>query len=143
MNKKVMRGKWRQARGGMKVEWGRLTDNERRMIDGKIDQIVGMFQERYGYTQERAVGALRHYLGTHAPQPTPAPKVMQGRILIGSAVGVALLAAAGWVTFRKLFTNQQPAVFGPEEENTVEPADTRPEWEDFEAEMMEYETAVT
>lgn len=142
MNKTMIRGKWRQARGGVKFEWGRLTDNERRMIDGKIDQILGVLQERYGYTQERATAALRHYLGTDAPKavlpPTTTPK---GRILFGSAVGLAIIAAAGWVTFAKIFSGQ-PATLGEADEETFTDADDRFEPEDFEVEMMGYEAAL-
>jgi len=143
MNRTMLRGKWRQARGGMKAEWGRLTDNDRRMLDGKIDQMLGLFQERYGYTQERASDALKHYLGGHANRrPKVSVKVPQGRFMIVSTVGLIIVAIAGWFTFAKLFSGKQPAVFAPEEGELAGLEDMQFEPEDFEAELMGYEAAL-
>jgi uncharacterized protein YjbJ (UPF0337 family) len=65
MNKTAFQGKMRQVRGGLKMRWARLTDDDRRMLDGTIDQVVGLFQERYGDTREQAVKALAHYLESY------------------------------------------------------------------------------
>lgn len=62
MNKTAIQGKMRQVRGGLKMRWARLADDDRRMLDGKIDQMVGLFQERYGDTREQSVKALARYL---------------------------------------------------------------------------------
>ncbi|MEZ4674748.1 MAG: CsbD family protein [Caldilineaceae bacterium] len=97
----MIRGKLRQARGGLKAEWGRLTEDDRRMLDGKIDQLVGLFQERYGYTQERAAAALEHYLGGRAKKPAGQTGGHCDRQPIGCFIGTGFrnrVAVAGWFT---------------------------------------------
>jgi uncharacterized protein YjbJ (UPF0337 family) len=49
-----MEGKWEQAKGKIKEKWGKLTDDDMTVINGKRDQLAGRIQERYGYTKERA-----------------------------------------------------------------------------------------
>ena len=50
----TVKGKWKQIRGKTKEWWGRLTDDDLDVIDGKRDQLIGKLQERYGYTKTRA-----------------------------------------------------------------------------------------
>ena len=54
MNKDVFEGKWKQLRGQAKEWWGELTDDDLERVGGKYDQFVGLLQEKYGYTRERA-----------------------------------------------------------------------------------------
>ena len=53
-NQDVLAGKWKQARGKVKQMWGKLTDNDLDRISGHVDQLVGIVQERNGYTKEQA-----------------------------------------------------------------------------------------
>jgi uncharacterized protein YjbJ (UPF0337 family) len=50
----VMEGKWKQLRGRVKEAWGVLTDDEIDQIGGKRDRLVGLLQERLGYTRMQA-----------------------------------------------------------------------------------------
>jgi len=54
MNDTAVKGYWKQIRIRAKEWWGKLTDDDLDMIDGKRDQLIGKLQERYGYTKERA-----------------------------------------------------------------------------------------
>lgn len=54
MNWDQMAGKWNQAKGSIKERWGKLTDDDLTLINGKRDQLVGKIQERYGITKEKA-----------------------------------------------------------------------------------------
>ncbi|WP_235942421.1 CsbD family protein [Yersinia thracica] len=38
----------------MKEKWGKLTDDDLTVIEGKRDQLVGKIQEKYGYQKEQA-----------------------------------------------------------------------------------------
>ncbi len=38
----------------MKEKWGKLTDDDMQVIEGKRDQLVGKIQERYGYAKDEA-----------------------------------------------------------------------------------------
>ncbi len=38
----------------MKEQWGKLTDDDMTVIEGKRDQLVGKIRERYGYQKDQA-----------------------------------------------------------------------------------------
>jgi uncharacterized protein YjbJ (UPF0337 family) len=54
MNSDVFEGKWKQVRGEAREWWGKLTDDDLDKVGGKFDKFVGVIQEKYGYTRERA-----------------------------------------------------------------------------------------
>ena len=54
MNWDQISGKWKQAKGQVKQQWGKLTDDELDVIAGQRDQLVGKVQERYGIAKEEA-----------------------------------------------------------------------------------------
>ena len=54
MNWDQVEGKWKRYKGQVKEKWGKLTDDDLDVIDGKRQQIVGKIQERYGITREAA-----------------------------------------------------------------------------------------
>ncbi|MBD9652880.1 CsbD family protein [Ensifer sp. ENS09] len=45
-------GNWKQVKGKIKEQWGRHTDDDLDVIDGKCDQLEGKIQERYGYAKD-------------------------------------------------------------------------------------------
>lgn len=62
MNKDVLEGQWKQIKGKVKQQWGRLTDDELDMISGRYDELAGLIQERYGYSREEADNELDMFL---------------------------------------------------------------------------------
>ena len=54
MNKEEAGGNWKQFKGNVKEQWGKLTDDDMTIIEGKRDQLVGKIQERYGYQKDQA-----------------------------------------------------------------------------------------
>ncbi|MBN9928470.1 CsbD family protein [Pantoea agglomerans] len=54
MNKDEASGNWKQFKGKMKEKWGKLTEDDMQVIEGKRDQLVGKIQERYGSTKDEA-----------------------------------------------------------------------------------------
>lgn len=62
MNQDVFEGKWKEMRGQVKEWWGELTDDDLEQVDGKADQLIGLLQQRYGYTKEHAEEALNQRL---------------------------------------------------------------------------------
>jgi len=65
MNKDVFEGKWKQLRGQAKEWWGKLTDDDLERVGGKYDQFVGLIQEKYGYTRERAQEEIDRRMAEH------------------------------------------------------------------------------
>jgi uncharacterized protein YjbJ (UPF0337 family) len=54
MNSDQWSGNWKQFKGTVKEQWGKLTDDDLTVIEGKRDQLVGRIQERYGVAKEKA-----------------------------------------------------------------------------------------
>lgn len=54
MNKDEAGGNWKQLKGKLKEKWGKLTDDDMTIVEGKRDQLVGKIQERYGYAKDQA-----------------------------------------------------------------------------------------
>jgi uncharacterized protein YjbJ (UPF0337 family) len=61
MNRDIVAGKWQQLRGKVKEEWGKLTDDDLTMSEGKFDKLSGVLRERYGYTREKAEDELERF----------------------------------------------------------------------------------
>lgn len=54
MNAEQLSGKWKQMKGSVKQQWGKLTDDDLDVIDGQRDVLIGKLQERYGIAKEEA-----------------------------------------------------------------------------------------
>ena len=48
MNWDIIKGDWKQFKGHVKEQWGKLTDDNLDQIEGKRDQLTGKIQEAYG-----------------------------------------------------------------------------------------------
>jgi len=44
---------WKQMKGKVKEQWGKLTDDDLDMINGQREQLEGRIQERYGYQKDK------------------------------------------------------------------------------------------
>ena len=78
MNKDVFEGKWKQIRGQAKAWWGRLTDDDLNKVAGKFESFVGLLQEKYGYSRERAQEELEKHVNEYETnmnrKTEPAPR---------------------------------------------------------------------
>jgi uncharacterized protein YjbJ (UPF0337 family) len=54
MNWDRIEGKWKQYKGQVKEQWGKLTNDDLDTISGQRQQLVGRIQERYGIAKEDA-----------------------------------------------------------------------------------------
>jgi uncharacterized protein YjbJ (UPF0337 family) len=61
MNTDHIEGKWKQLKGAVKVQWGKLTDDDIQVINGKRDQLVGKIQQRYGIVKTEAEKQLAEF----------------------------------------------------------------------------------
>ena len=61
MNKDEAGGNWKQLKGKFKEKWGKLTDDDMTVVEGKRDQLVGKIQERYGYEKDRAEKEVKEW----------------------------------------------------------------------------------
>lgn len=54
MNEDMMEGKWKQLKGKVRENWGKLTDDDVDEIAGKKEHFVGKIQEKYGMERNEA-----------------------------------------------------------------------------------------
>ena len=74
MNRDVLSGKWKQLKGGVKEQWGKLTDDDLDVAAGRYDKLTGLLQERYGWAKDRAERELDQFLDR-----TPDPGMQSAR----------------------------------------------------------------
>ncbi len=54
MNSDTIQGNWKQLKGKVQQQWGKLTDDDFDVIDGKRTELIGRVQERYGIARDQA-----------------------------------------------------------------------------------------
>jgi uncharacterized protein YjbJ (UPF0337 family) len=54
MNNDIFAGQWKEMRGALRSWWGKLTDDDLERIGGEKDKLIGVMQEKYGYTRDQA-----------------------------------------------------------------------------------------
>jgi uncharacterized protein YjbJ (UPF0337 family) len=62
MNEDQIKGNWKQLKGKVKEKWGKLTDDDLEVIEGRTDQLVGKLQERYGIARQEAERQFKEFL---------------------------------------------------------------------------------
>ena len=67
MNNDRFEGSWLQFKGKVKEQWGKLTDDDLDVIQGKRDQLLGKIKERHGISHEEAEEQLTQW---HQKNPT-------------------------------------------------------------------------
>ncbi len=65
MNWDRIEGNWKQVKGQVKEGWGKLTDDDISVINGKRDQLVGKIQERYGCAKDEAERQVKAWEQRH------------------------------------------------------------------------------
>lgn len=68
LNEDVMKGKWKQVRGAIKAQWGKLTDDELEKTSGNLMSIAGIIQEKYGLKKEEVQDKLNSISAKYADQ---------------------------------------------------------------------------
>jgi len=61
MNWDKVEGNWKQFKGKVKEQWGRLTDDQLDVIAGRRDQLAGKIQEAYGITRDEAERQIKAF----------------------------------------------------------------------------------
>lgn len=60
MNQEQLEGKFNQIKGKVKETWGRLTDDDIALLNGKSDQFFGKLEEKYGLSKEEGERQLKN-----------------------------------------------------------------------------------
>lgn len=54
MNWDEIEGNWKQLKGKVRSQWGKLTDDDIEVVNGKRTELLGILQTRYGHAKEQA-----------------------------------------------------------------------------------------
>lgn len=54
MNQDRIQGRWKQLKGKVREQWGKLTDDDLDVIAGRRDQLLGHIQQRHGLAKDEA-----------------------------------------------------------------------------------------
>ena len=54
MNWGRIEGHWKQMKGRARQQWGKLTNDDLNLVEGKRTELVGRIQERYGIASDEA-----------------------------------------------------------------------------------------
>ena len=61
MNKDITSGNFKQLKGKIKQQWGKLTDDEIDQMEGHAEILSGKLQERYGLAKDDAERQARDF----------------------------------------------------------------------------------
>jgi uncharacterized protein YjbJ (UPF0337 family) len=61
MNWDTVKGDWKQFKGKVKEQWGKLTDDELDRVEGRRDQLAGAIQKRYGIAKDEAERQVKEF----------------------------------------------------------------------------------
>ena len=54
MNWNQVEGNWEQFKGKVQTQWGKLTNDDLDVIEGKRTELAGRLQQRYGVAKDDA-----------------------------------------------------------------------------------------
>lgn len=52
--KDMLEGKWKEMKGKVRNQWGKLTDDDVARMQGKTEELAGILQQKYGYSKSQA-----------------------------------------------------------------------------------------
>ena len=61
MNWDQIKGNWKQFKGQAQQKWGKLTNDDLDVVEGKREELVGRVQERYGIAKEAAEKQVKEF----------------------------------------------------------------------------------
>ncbi|MGB4468364.1 MAG: CsbD family protein [Azovibrio sp.] len=61
MNKQIAEGNWNQVLGKVKAQWGKLTDDQLKVIAGKRTELLGKIQSAYGVSADEAEKQIKSF----------------------------------------------------------------------------------
>jgi uncharacterized protein YjbJ (UPF0337 family) len=64
MNIDILKGEWKKIKGEVKVQWGKLTDDDLTQIEGESEKLIGILQKRYGYSRDEAMKEFDNFMAS-------------------------------------------------------------------------------
>jgi uncharacterized protein YjbJ (UPF0337 family) len=70
--------RWKQAKGKIQIKWGRLTDDDLDLIDGRRDRLECIIQRRYGFASDHIRKEVDDWVRWQTP-PSPSRRSLKAR----------------------------------------------------------------
>jgi uncharacterized protein YjbJ (UPF0337 family) len=64
MNWDRIEGNWKQIKGQVHQKWGKLTNDDLEVIQGKRTELSGRLQQRYGLAKDEAERQIEDWIKT-------------------------------------------------------------------------------
>ena len=71
MNLDIVKGNWKQVKGKVKAQWGKLTDDQLEVIDGQRTELAGKIQEAYGLSKDEAEEQIKAFEKANSKDSRP------------------------------------------------------------------------
>ena len=65
MSDDILKGKWKEIKGGVKEKWGKFTDADLDVGYGKKEKLLGLLQKKYGYAKDKAEKEYEEFIGRY------------------------------------------------------------------------------
>jgi uncharacterized protein YjbJ (UPF0337 family) len=77
MNWEQIEGKWKETKGSVREQWGKLTDQDLEVIAGKKDRLLGKLQQAYGMGKEKASENVDQWLAGYGKASEASSKTIK------------------------------------------------------------------
>ncbi len=74
MSSDILKGQWKEIKGEIKAQWGKLTDNDLVKIEGNEEKLLGFLQKKYGYAKDRAYREYRNFMKRYNKPDAPSKR---------------------------------------------------------------------
>jgi len=61
MNSDIFSGNWKQFKGEVQKQWGKLTDDQVDQAEGNREKFIGLIQENYGVVRDEAEKQVKEW----------------------------------------------------------------------------------
>ena len=78
LTKEELSGTWNDIKGRVKQEWGNITDDDLKAVEGSIDRLVGLIQKKSGEARLEVEKTLRSLSEQSAGMLGSASQAVQG-----------------------------------------------------------------
>jgi uncharacterized protein YjbJ (UPF0337 family) len=61
-NKDILQGKWHELKGQVRQQFAKLSDDDVARMSGKMEELSGVLQQKYGYNKAKADTEIDNWL---------------------------------------------------------------------------------
>ena len=62
MNEDIIKGNWKEIKGKIRQQWGKLTDDDISQMQGSYEELEGKLQSAYGYQKDQTKKEIDEFL---------------------------------------------------------------------------------